>query len=230
MKRTRSKSTITIAVVGSVIFILVLTVGTILTGLLAKQDTEKAVESVSLLYLDELAAGVDSFIAKPLFAANVLEEFKSASLKKKAAFEDEVHVDLKGLRVLVAEDVEVNAEILQMILESREIESDIAENGKVAVELFESHPEGFYAAVLMDVRMPEMDGLEATRRIRDMERSDSKKIPIIALTVNAFDEDVQSSLQAGLNAHLTKPIQPEVLFETLESLIKNGETTGEGAK
>ena len=177
-----------------------------------------------------LAAGVDSFIAKPLFAANVLEEFKSASIKKKASSEDEAHVDLRGLRVLVAEDVEVNAEILQMILESREIESDIAENGKIAVELFESHPAGYYAAILMDVRMPEMDGLEATRHIRAMERNDSKKIPIIALTANAFDEDVQSSLQAGLNAHLTKPIQPEVLFETLESLIKDGKTTGEGVK
>ena len=122
--------------------------------------------------------------------------------------------------VLIAEDVEVNAEILQMILESREIGSDVAENGIVAVDLFASHPENYYAAILMDVRMPEMDGLEATRQIRAMERSDSKIIPVIALTANAFDEDVQRSLQAGLNAHLTKPIQPEVLFETLESLVR----------
>ena len=73
----------------------------------------------------------------------------------------------------------------------------------------------------MDMRMPEMDGLEATRRIRAMDRADSKAIPIIALTANAFDEDVQRSLQAGLNAHLTKPVQPEALYETLESLIKD---------
>ena len=81
----------------------------------------------------------------------------------------------------------------------------------------------------MDVRMPEMDGLEATRRIRALGRNDAASIPIIALTANAFDEDVQRSLQAGLNAHLTKPIQPEVLFETLESLIRTGRTgTEEG--
>ena len=72
----------------------------------------------------------------------------------------------------------------------------------------------------MDMRMPEMDGLEATRRIRALERKDSKEIPIIALTANAFDEDVQRSLQAGLNAHLSKPVEPEALFATLESLIR----------
>ena len=160
----------------------------------------------------------------------MLEEFKSASLKKQTRKES-VTVDLKGLRVLVAEDIEVNAEILQMILESREIESDVAANGKIALELFESHPEHYYAAVLMDVRMPEMDGLEATSRIRALARSDAAGIPIIALTANAFDEDVQRSLQAGLNAHLTKPIQPEVLFETLESLIKTrNPNAGEGEK
>ena len=167
---------------------------------------------------EAVSAGVDSFIAKPLFASNVLEEFKSASKKKKAPL-NEAKVDLTGLRVLVAEDVEVNAEILQMILESRQIVSDVAVNGKVAVELFNSHPKNYYAAILMDVRMPEMDGLEATRVIRSMNRSDAASIPIIALTANAFDEDVQRSLQAGLNAHLTKPIQQDVLFETLESLI-----------
>jgi CheY-like chemotaxis protein len=80
----------------------------------------------------------------------------------------------------------------------------------------------------MDMRMPEMDGLEATRKIRAMDRADAKEIPVIALTANAFDEDVQRSLQAGLNAHLTKPIQPEVLFETLESLVKTEGPAEEG--
>lgn len=71
-----------------------------------------------------------------------------------------------------------------------------------------------------DMRMPEMDGLEATRRIRAMDRADAKNIPIIALTANAFDEDVQRSMQAGLNAHLSKPVEPDVLFETLEGLLR----------
>ena len=97
---------------------------------------------------------------------------------------------------------------------------ELAQNGRIAVELFESHPEGYYDAILMDMRMPEMDGLTATRTIRAMNRADSKSIPIIALTANAFDEDVQRSMQAGLNAHLSKPVEPEALYETLESLIK----------
>ncbi len=116
--------------------------------------------------------------------------------------------DLRHCRVLLAEDVPVNAEILMMVLSMREIQADHAENGRVAVEMFEQHEEGYYDAVLMDMRMPEMDGLEATRRIRAMNRGDAKSIPIIALTANAFDKDVQHSMQAGLNAHLSKPVDP----------------------
>ena len=85
--------------------------------------------------------------------------------------------------------------------------------------MFSSHEEGYYDAILMDMRMPEMDGLEATRTIREMNRNDAKTIPIIALTANAFDEDVQRSMQAGLDAHLSKPVEPDLLFETLENLI-----------
>ena len=108
-----------------------------------------------------------------------------------------------------------------MILETREMEVDLATNGKIAVEKFASHPEGYYDAILMDMRMPVMDGLTATKTIRAMDRADSKEIPIIALTANAFDEDVQRSMQAGLNAHLSKPVEPDSLYETLESLIKD---------
>ncbi len=95
-----------------------------------------------------------------------------------------------------------------------------AENGRIAVDMFASNPEGYYDAILMDIRMPEMDGLEATAKIRSMDRADAKSIPIIALTANAFDEDVQQSLQAGLDAHLSKPVEPDNLFETLELLIR----------
>ena len=98
------------------------------------------------------------------------------------------------------------------------MEVDLAENGRIAVELFGKSAPGHYDAILMDMRMPEMDGLEATRTIRALEREDAKKIPIIALTANAFDEDVQQSMQAGLNAHLAKPVEPDVLFETLSRL------------
>ena len=115
----------------------------------------------------------------------------------------------------------VNAEIMMMVLSMREMEAELAENGKVAVDMFAAHEAGYYDAILMDMRMPVMDGLTATREIRAMDRKDAKTIPIIALTANAFDEDVQRSMQAGLNAHLSKPVEPEALFGTLESLIKN---------
>ena len=172
--------------------------------------------------LDEaLAAGIDSFIAKPLFASAFMEKLQSAVKKKRSMSKNNGQkADLKGRRILLAEDVEINAEIMVMVLETREMEVDLAKNGKIAVEMFESHPEGYYDAILMDMRMPEMDGLTATRAIRAMDRADSKVIPIIALTANAFDEDVQRSMQAGLNAHLSKPVEPDALYETLESLIK----------
>ena len=164
------------------------------------------------------AAGVDTFVAKPLFAGNVLDEFREAFKKKNAKLARET-ADLRGRRVLLAEDVTVNAEIMIMVLSMREMQVDHAENGRIAVEKFEEHEEGYYDVILMDLRMPEMDGLEATRRIRAMNRSDAKNIPIIALTANAFDEDVQQSMQAGLNAHLSKPVEPDILFETLEELL-----------
>ena len=85
--------------------------------------------------------------------------------------------------------------------------------------MFSNSPIGYYDAVLMDVRMPEMDGLEATKTIRALDRPDVKIIPIIAMTANAFDEDVQRSLQVGMNAHLSKPVEPDRLYQTLEELI-----------
>ena len=163
-------------------------------------------------------AGVDTFAAKPLFAETVMEEFREAFKKKNARLIRET-VDLKGRRVLLAEDVTVNAEIMMMVLSRRAMEAEHAENGKVAVEMYLNHEAGYYDAILMDMRMPEMDGLEATRIIRAAEKTDAGTIPIIALTANAFDEDVQRSMQAGLNAHLSKPVEPELLFETLEELI-----------
>ena len=112
-----------------------------------------------------------------------------------------------------------NAEIMMDILSLQDAEADHAENGRIAVEMFEKSDPGTYAAILMDIRMPVMDCLEAAATIRALDRPDAKKIPIIALTANAFDEDVQRSLQAGMNAHLTKPVEPEVLYRTLDELI-----------
>ena len=164
-------------------------------------------------------AGVDSFVAKPLFAGNVMDEFRLAFKKKNARLVRET-VDLAGKRILLAEDMEVNAEIMMMVLSMRDMQVEHAENGRLAVEMFKEHEPYYFDAVLMDMRMPEMDGLEAAILIRGSGRPDAKSIPIIALTANAFDEDVHHSMQAGMNAHLSKPVEPETLFMTLEGLIR----------
>jgi len=166
-----------------------------------------------------LAAGVDKFMAKPLFSSSILTEFSQAIEQKKALLEDVVPTDLTGRHILLAEDMFINAEIMKEILSMREMEVDHGENGKLTVELFEKSPVNYYDAVLMDIRMPVMDGLQATEAIRALNRPDAKTVPIIAITANAFDEDVQRSLQSGLNAHLSKPVNPDVLFDTLENLV-----------
>ena len=171
---------------------------------------------------EAIEAGVDSFIAKPLFSGHLLDEFKNALKKKKMMHSITMKkADLSGRKVLLAEDMVVNAEIMMEVLKMREVEPELAENGQMAVEMFEKSPLNYYAAILMDMRMPVMDGLQATEKIRALDRADAKTVPIIALTANAFDEDVQRSLQSGLNAHLSKPVNPDVLFDTLENLIKD---------
>ncbi len=169
---------------------------------------------------EALSAGVDTFVPKPLFASTVLDEFETA-FKKRSASAPQRLADLDGRRILVAEDAAINAEILTMILSTRQMEADVAENGRIAVDKFSAHEPGYYDAILMDMRMPVMDGLEATRTIRTLDREDAKDIPIIALTANAFDEDVQRSMHAGLNAHLSKPVDPESIYETLGTLIRD---------
>ncbi len=164
-------------------------------------------------------AGVDTFVAKPLFAGSVMDEFKAA-FSRKSLDGGSSEVNLAGKRILLAEDMLVNAEILMMMLATENVDAEHAENGQIAVDMFADHEPGYYDAILMDLRMPEMDGLAATKAIRTMEREDARTIPIIALTANAFDEDVQRSMQAGLNAHLSKPVEADILFGTLRSLIK----------
>lgn len=169
---------------------------------------------------EAIESGVDGFMAKPLFASGVLDEFKQAIARKKNAKENQPEIDLNGRRVLLAEDIELNAEIMMDILEIEGIEADHAENGQIALDMFRNSPVNTYDAILMDVRMPVLSGLEATMAIRALDRPDAKAIPIIALTANALDEDVQQSLQAGMNAHLSKPVEPEHLYETLKTLIQ----------
>jgi two-component system sensor histidine kinase/response regulator len=112
--------------------------------------------------------------------------------------------DFTGKRILVAEDNDLNAEIAKTLLEDKHFAVDRAPNGLKALEKFVQNPEGTYAAILMDVRMPMMDGLQTASNIRHWDRPDAKKIPIVAMTANAFDEDVEKSRAAGMNAHLSK--------------------------
>ncbi len=170
---------------------------------------------------DAVDAGVDGFVAKPLFANAILEEFSSALNRKNAAKDQKPRTELKDRHILLAEDVDINADIIMMVLAMREMTCERVSNGREAVDRFRESKPGFYDAILMDIRMPEMDGLEATGVIRSLDREDAKSVPIIALTANAFDEDVQRSLQAGMNAHLSKPIDNDALFAILEELIKD---------
>lgn len=123
--------------------------------------------------------------------------------------------ELRGKQVLLVEDNEINTFVAKRILESHGIEVEHAQNGQEAVAMVEASEWGYYDLILMDIRMPVMDGLEATEHIRNMEREDMKHVPIIAMTANAYDEDMQKSLHAGMNAHLSKPIEPSVLLDTL---------------
>lgn len=123
--------------------------------------------------------------------------------------------DLKGWKVLLVEDNEINMEIAKLMLEDEQIEVTTAENGQLAVNIFNNRPENSFHAILMDVRMPVMDGLSATKTIRALSRKDAQTIPIIAMTADAYDEDIRKTQKAGMNAHLTKPIRQNELYEAL---------------
>ncbi len=145
------------------------------------------------------------------FSVSYLEE---VSEKKEAEFST-----LEGKHILLAEDNEINMEIVSEFLDMKGIEISAVENGREAVEQFSKSKEGFFDAILMDMQMPEMDGCEAAEKIRSFNRADAKSIPIVALTANAFSEDIARTAAAGMNVHLSKPIDPELLWSTLEKLI-----------
>ncbi len=124
--------------------------------------------------------------------------------------------DLSGCRVLLVEDNEINAEIAVLILSQYGIEVEVAQNGQIGLEMVRDHAEGYYAAVLMDIQMPVMNGYEATRAIRGLDGDYYRQLPIIAMSANAYDEDVQNCLDAGMNAHVAKPFNPDDLLKLLQ--------------
>lgn len=174
------------------------------------------------LEADARHAGVDFFITKPLFRSELVDLFEKINDFSEAVYEPEAakgEVQFAGERILLVEDNELNLEVAASLLEMKGLTIESACNGLQALEKFCSTPVGYYDAVLMDIRMPVMDGLEAARNIRLFDKSDAQTIPIIAMTANAFDEDVEKSHAAGMNAHLAKPIDPEKLFAVLQEFI-----------
>lgn len=168
---------------------------------------------------DALCHGIDGFLAKPFFVTALKEKlfeiFRGEKEPDKKSREKAECADFSGLRFLVAEDNDINAEILMELLGAEGVNCEVMENGKLALERFCESREGEFDVILMDVQMPVMNGYDATRAIRALPRKDASKIPIIAMTANAFAEDVKDALNAGMNAHVPKPIDMDVVKETI---------------
>ena len=168
------------------------------------------------------AAGVDLFLAKPVFPHNLRSALTSTTQTRPEP-EEEVLPDFSGERVLLVEDNALNLEIAQSLLEMEGLVVDTAENGQIAVDKFTAAPAGCYRAVLMDIRMPVMDGLEASRRIRAGSNPDGATVPIIAMTANAFQNEEYEARAAGIDGYLTKPVDPGQLFATLARALRGKE-------
>lgn len=153
-------------------------------------------------------AGVTGFISKPLFRSTLYYGLRAYAdeLGETENSLEEKESDFTGKRVLLAEDNELNWEIAESLLSDLGLELDWAENGQLCVDMFQQAPEGTYDVILMDIRMPVMTGYEAAKTIRGLKRPDAKEIPIIAMTADAFAEDIQRCLDCGMNAHIAKPI------------------------
>ncbi len=128
---------------------------------------------------------------------------------------DVVNIDFTGKRVLLVEDHPLNIEVAKKLLQAKNLEVVVTKNGKLGVDAFCNNEPGYFDAILMDIRMPVMDGIAATEVIRSLHRTDAATIPIIAMTANAFSDDVEQTHKAGMNAHLAKPIEPDLLYRTL---------------
>lgn len=168
-------------------------------------------------------AGITAFCAKPLFMSDLKAALLAANNMGGTEETDKSAVwtktDYTGKRLLLVEDNELNREIAEIILEEAGFEIEAAPDGTDAVSMVEKSPEGYYDAVLMDVQMPVMNGYEATKAIRAMSRRDVKILPIIAMTANAMEEDREAAIKSGMNAHIAKPLDIELLMDVLHRLL-----------
>ena len=167
-------------------------------------------------------AGADGFVSKPLFRSTLYDKISELIGKETASQEPEDdRSDLMGMHILVAEDNDINWEIISRILTSFGIKTDRAENGRICVDMISSAEEGSYDLIFMDVQMPEMNGLDATRAIRNLEDPKAASIPIVAMTADAFSENVTECLNAGMNGHIAKPIDIKLVVKEIRR-IKEG--------
>lgn len=169
-------------------------------------------------------SGVSGFLTKPFYRFKIcrlLHELEDE--RREPAEVKPVITDFSGCRLLLAEDNEINREIArEMIASLITVQLDEVADGQAAVDRIAASPEGYYNLVLMDIQMPRLNGYEATRQIRKLNRRDSKTLPIVAMTANAFEEDVRLAMQAGMNAHFAKPIDMDRLAEILRRFLSNG--------
>ena len=152
-------------------------------------------------------AGISGFISKPLFKSTLyyaLRQYMGTETENGQTLNP--NIDLSGRRILIAEDNELNWEVANELLSDLGVELDWAEDGQICLDKFQKSPEGYYDAVLMDIRMPHMTGYEATKMIRGLNHPDALSIPIIAMSADAFSDDIQHCLECGMNAHIAKPI------------------------
>ena len=169
------------------------------------------------------AVGVDGFIPKPLFPSVLVDCVNmclgAVSAEEIQAAYEEGQYDFTGYHLLLVEDVEINREIVAALLEETKIEIDVAENGVEAVEKFTENGNK-YDLIFMDVHMPIMGGYEATRKIRASEHTRAEHIPIVAMTANAFKEDIERCIESGMNDHLSKPIDRDLILEKMKLWLK----------
>ncbi len=170
-------------------------------------------------------AGVTAFCSKPLFMSELRDCLRTVIGLEEADEVEQVSgtVQFKAGRILLAEDNELNQEIAVEILDSAGFKTEVAENGKIAVEMLEKSSPGYYQLVLMDVQMPVMNGYEAVREIRQLENQKLASVPVIAMTANAFEEDKQEALRNGMDGHIAKPINIEILFNTLNKVLSKAQ-------
>lgn len=167
-------------------------------------------------------AGINGFIAKPLFKSTLFHSLRQY-MNGELVEEEEQQMDLSGLRILLAEDNELNWEVANELLSDLGVELEWAEDGKICLDKFRESPEGYYDAILMDIRMPHMTGYEATKAIRGLDHPDAMLIPIIAMSADAFSDDVHRCLECGMNAHIAKPIDIAELSRLLKRYVLNKE-------